>query len=361
MKSVVHVITTINRGGAENQLLTLVKEQVRIGLNVTVIPLKGELDLLENFTSLGASVNLEVVNKPLLKQIRILKKLLSRNLIIHAHLPRAEILTSLSTSSGFIFSRHNTEAFFPSAPKFISTILSRLVTYRAKSGIAISCAVKDFLYDSREISQKLPLHVILYGIPISSKNYLKIEKGAAIDFGVNINPFVVGTIGRLVPQKDMPTLLRAFSLVLESKPNSVLVVIGEGAEEVNLLELAQELSISEKIFWVGKTSDTESYLSLMDVFVLSSIYEGFGLVLVEAMVSGVPIVASRNSAIPEVLGEKHLGLANTGDYSDFAKKILMMSDPKVRLVCLESQNLRLPLFDSSKMVNEIVEVYKAYF
>ncbi len=359
MTHVVHVITTINRGGAENQLLILVREQLRIGLKVTIIPLKGELDLLEDFTKVGASVNLEVFNKPLLKQFRVLRNLLSTDFVVHAHLPRAEILSSISTKGTFIFSRHNSEPFFPSAPRFISTILSRFVCRRAKSGIAISQAVKDFLYESREISHKLPLSVILYGIPLASEDYLAIQKKALIDFGNVAQPFVVGTIGRLVPQKDYPTLLRAFSLIVEKKPNAVLVILGDGVERKSLNKLAQELSISEKIIWIGKTSNVYPYLSLMDVFVLSSIYEGFGLVLAEAMVCRVPVVASRNSAIPEVLGETHPGLAQTGDPYDFASKILMMANLSVRNSTLEHQDLRLHLFDPAKMAGEILEIYKS--
>lgn len=359
MTHVVHVITTINRGGAENQLLILAREQLRIGLKVTIIPLKGELDLLKEFTQVGATVNLEVVNKPLLKQFRILRKLLSSDLVVHAHLPRAEILSSISTNSNLVFSRHNSEPFFPSAPRFVSAILSRFVSYRAKSGIAISQAVRDFLYESREISQKLPLRVILYGIPLASDDRLATQEKVLIDFDKEAQPFVVGTIGRLVPQKDYPTLLRAFSLILENKPNAVLVILGDGVERESLNKLAQELSISKKIFWVGKTSNVYAYLSLMDVFVLSSIYEGFGLVLAEAMVSRVPIVASRNSAIPEVLGETHPGLAQTGNPHDFASKILLMADGIVRISALENQDSRLHLFDPAGMAREILEVYQS--
>ena len=202
------------------------------------------------------------------------------------------------------------------------------------------------------------MEVILYGIPMDSASCLESQNEVDLGFRKNSEPFVVGTIGRLVPQKDFPTLLRAFSLVLHEKPNASLVIIGDGAEKDALSELAQNLSIANKVFWVGKTSNVYAYLSRMDVFVLSSIYEGFGLVLVEAMVGGVPIVASRNSAIPEVLGDNHPGLARTGDSADFASKILMMANPSVRVLTLEEQGSRLHRFDPSEMAREILKVYQ---
>ena len=80
MKSVSHLITTVERGGAENQLLVLVKEQIASGWHVEVIPLKGPLELKSELDDLGAQLDLSLHNKPILAQIFILRASLSKSI-----------------------------------------------------------------------------------------------------------------------------------------------------------------------------------------------------------------------------------------------------------------------------------------
>ena len=147
MTKVYHLITTISRGGAENQLVVLVKEQVKQGLEVHIVYLKGVAELEQELISAGGFVHHELVGKSPLVQPWHLARLIAReNVIVHAHLPRAE-LVGLATVGNFRFiaTRHNAESFFPGAPKFLSRFLSRLVERRATRIIAISNSVKEFL------------------------------------------------------------------------------------------------------------------------------------------------------------------------------------------------------------------------
>ena len=109
MNSVYHVITTIKRGGAENQLLILVKEQIKLGLDVHIVFLKDEPELFPDLVALGAHVHLELSMRGFLTQPLQLRKLIrQKNAVVHAHLPRAELVT-LFTPGKFtmIVSRHN--------------------------------------------------------------------------------------------------------------------------------------------------------------------------------------------------------------------------------------------------------------
>lgn len=359
MNEVTHVITTIERGGAENQLLILVREQVLLGLDVTIIPLKGEAELLKDFLSTGASVDLRIINLSILTQIRALRKELRNTKLVHAHLPRAELLVALCASNNFVISRHNAEPFFPGAPRFFSNALSRFVTFRAVRGIAISMAVRNFLIDYGEVSSRFRMDVVLYGSP----DYLPPDMLRVMHLRTDLklleSDFVVGSIARLAPQKDLSTLLRAFAIVSAEQPNAKLLIVGGGPDKEILIKEAAELKISNQIVWVGRTSEIYAYLQIMNVFVLPSLYEGFGLVLVEAMVAGRPIVASNNSAIPEVLGSSHLGLAQTSVAEDFATKILALSNSQYREKVLELQALRVPLFNPREMSLKIIQVYNS--
>jgi glycosyltransferase involved in cell wall biosynthesis len=98
-------------------------------------------------------------------------------------------------------------------------------------------------------------------------------------------------------------------------------------------------------------------LMRLDIFVLSSLYEGFGLVLLECMDAGVPILASNISAIPEVLGENFPGHAQPGNAHEFYKKLIELSNPLVRQRVLNLQNQRLAFFDAQNMCEKVIKTY----
>lgn len=360
MKKIVHVITTISRGGAENQLLILAREQVSSGQDVTVVFLKDAPELLEDFQSAGVTVNESCYEKNILYQLMLMVKYFKNNdVIIHAHLPRAEILVAAtSMKRSFIVTRHNSEKFFPKMPTSISSFLSRMVTDRAKLVIAISNEVSIFLKKTKEISENTKIDIIKYGFDntmvISQKNTIKSE------LGLNDSDIIVGTIGRIVPQKDYPTLLNAFAAFNNIVPNSKLIILGDGPLSSEMKWLTTKLSLDKNVLWLGKKSKIQDYLSIMDIFVLSSIYEGFGLVLLEALSVGVPIVASNISAIPEVLGSDYPYLARVGDSSDFVEKMMEIyqadADEITKLVLLAKG--RLDLFNPKQMKERVDAVYQ---
>ena len=355
MTKILHVITTINRGGAENQLVVLVREQVKNGMDVSVIYLKGEPELEQELLAAGASVLHSIANKmPFLQlfELQLIAKI--EKSLLHAHLPRAELLTRFSAGKNdYVVSRHNAEPFFPGAPQLLSSYLSRLVIQKAKHVIAISFAVSTFLIEKKEIKEIEKLSVVHYGYrPQPSEDRLTAKINIDDRLGI-----CIGTISRLTRQKDLPTLFSAFAQFLIRHPNSTLLLVGGGEGKDQLLNLAKTLDIAKNIEWVGRTSQIPDYLSRMDIFVLSSLYEGFGLVLLEAMDAGVPLIASNNSAIPEVLGEDFPGLVKTGDVADFVKKMNEYTNLNVREKVLKEQDVRLKTFNAEVMCSQISEIY----
>lgn len=356
MMRVLHVITTINRGGAENQLLVLVREQVKSGMEVSVLYLKGDPELEQDFSDAGANVVHDIANlNPFFQFLKMRSISKGQKALLHAHLPRAELLTRFSSASNpFVVSRHNAEPFFPGAPQFLSSFLSRLVTEKAKNVIAISYAVCDFVSSKNEVSDLKKITVVHYGYQ-PSPNVDRLN--AKVELGEE-SKICIGTISRLTRQKDLPTFFSAFAQFLSLHPGSVLLLIGGGEEKNSLVELAEELGIAHNIEWVGRTSEIQGYLSRMDVFVLSSLYEGFGLVLLEAMDAGVPVIASNNSAIPEVLGDDFPGLAKTGDVQNFLEKMNHFVEIENRRHALEVQDERLRIFKADLMCSRISRVYQ---
>lgn len=352
MKSVLHIITTISRGGAENQLLILVEEQLRQGFDVSVVYLKGEPELLGDFELLGAKVFQDAAKKGLLRQPWIIRNIAKKSgAVIHAHLPRAELMTLfLPFSLTIVASRHNAEPFFPGAPKFLSNFLAKTVSLRAKHIIAISQAVRKFLLNQGEVFDKDKIEVVLYGYYCKRTVTERIKK-------FNLNLQKIGSVSRLSEQKDIPTMIKIFEKVKEEAPNAILEIVGAGPLESSLKSLTKKAKLETDINFLGKTDKIIEFIESLDVFILTSKYEGFGLALLEAIDAGVPIVASRNSAIPEVLGDDFPGLCQTGDVEDFFEKILLLRNLDYRLKVLEMQEKRILLFSAEMMANKIEQCY----
>ena len=355
-KKVTHLITTIERGGAEKQLLTLTSEQVQSGIKVEVIFLKGKPELKKEFEESGVEVNQLLVGKSFLKQISLLSRHLRKNPSpIHAHLPKSELLAAIVVRNKyFVFSRHNSEPFWPGGPRIISNLLSKYVCKRASQGIAISNAVKSYLIERGEVPNSYTIDVVYYGF---QKDILT-NSESLIFMNDQESNYKIGTIGRLVPQKNYPILLSAFSNVLKSLPNTELYIVGEGYLQKDLIDLSKSLGINDKVHWLGKTEYIKEFLSKIDLFILPSKYEGFGLVLLEAMIAKKPIIAANNSAIPEVLGKTYKGLFSTGDIEALAQQIkTTINDNSFSERLVQSYVSQLNLFDPSEMNRNIKNVY----
>jgi glycosyltransferase involved in cell wall biosynthesis len=353
---ILHVITTIERGGAENQLLVLIREQIKSGKEVHVIYLKGKPELAELLISSHAKIHSQFSNISFLKQLIMLRTRFRENFdVVHAHLPRAEIFCLfLPKRLPIVVSKHNCEAFFPGAPKKISLLLSSLVTKRSARIICISNAVREYLEGLGELIGVANVSTVLYGY---DPQFLPQPGSTKIKNSAGARP-TVGTVGRLVLQKNYPTLLRAISILIEDGFELNLVCIGSGPLESELQQLCDELKISSYVTWLGRKSDIANWIQTFDLFVLASSYEGFGLVLLESMQLGVPIVAARNSAITEVLGSKNPGLFQTGNADELAGKIKWFLSEVEGEKLAKTNTDRLDFFNPGQMEQRISDLYQ---
>ena len=339
--SILHVITTIDLGGAEKQLLTLATCQKEAGFEVEVVFLKDRPALLDSFLESGIKVDSSFAESRFWKQpFKLKRKQKQENLIIHAHLPRAEMLCALSLKpKSFIVTRHNSEPFFPTGPRILSKLFSRLVLRKSFASISISKAVANYLKTSGELRNLENNTVIYYGLRDTSVfPKKKIEK--------SVKAIQIGTVSRLAPQKNLPLLLGVLRELNSLGSSSFeLSVVGVGSLKDQLQALAIELGVAHSVYWKGKSDDVTSFYRSLDLFVLPSNYEGFGLVLLEAMSQGVPVIARKVSAIPEVMGEKHPGLIDSNSPIDLANKIRMiLEDEGIMNDCLKYQAKRLGEF-----------------
>ena len=160
--------------------------------------------------------------------------------------------------------------------------------------IGVSDAVRD---DIRACLSNWPVERIetLYNrIDVAAMQAELLPRSAArAHLGLPLDAWVVGNVGRLHPDKDQATLIRGFAQALPQLPSgSLLAIMGSGKLESALQRLAAELGVSESLRFLGQVPQARRYFSAFDVFALSSDHEPFGMVLLEAMAAGVPLLGS---------------------------------------------------------------------
>jgi glycosyltransferase involved in cell wall biosynthesis len=122
------------------------------------------------------------------------------------------------------------------------------------------------------------------------------------ELGIDADDFVYGAIGRMVPFKNHETLIRAFALAHPQIGKTKLVIIGEGRLESDLKQLTKSLGMTNHIIFSGVVPKANRVMKAFDFFVLPSINEPFGMVLLEAMAAKVPIISSDSGGAPEIVG-----------------------------------------------------------
>ncbi len=182
-----------------------------------------------------------------------------------------------------------------------------LVTHLMKKNMLIAGVSNSMQEDIRKDLPNLPAEQIitLYNI-LDYQLFLPqllSRQEARLKLNLSENDFIFGNIARLVKDKDQKTLIKAFALLKNNCPNAKLIIMGVGKLESELKAQVHSLALEKEIIFTGFIDDGFRYMKAFDVFVLTSISEAFGRVLLEAMVAHVPVIAARSEGIPEVMGD----------------------------------------------------------
>jgi glycosyltransferase involved in cell wall biosynthesis len=184
------------------------------------------------------------------------------------------------------------------------------------------------------------------------------------ELGIPPDALVVGYVGWLIPIKGVTYLLSAMSKVLEKHPKSMLVLVGKGddkgEEEIKLKEQAERAGLADKVRFLGWRSDVDEIMGCFDIFVLPSLNEGMGRVLVEAMAAGLPIVASRVGGIPDLVKNGQNGLlVPPKDASALENAIsALLEDQEKRKRMGEAGTKMCRQYSAEAMVEQIDNLYK---
>ncbi|MGN1190482.1 MAG: glycosyltransferase, partial [Candidatus Ornithospirochaeta sp.] len=215
--------------------------------------------------------------------------------IIHDHLMDSASETfRVAKEMGRITIAHShTADVSPSISEMVRAYFRKDLYKRSDYRFACSEKAGKWLYRDKADFKVLNNAIDTASFRFSDSERKKIRK----ELGISDDSFLVGTVGRMAVEKNQLRLLEIFKNLLNEKKNARLLIVGDGPLYKELKERVNKLGIDDYVIFTGSRSDVPSLLSGMDSFVLTSFNEGLGIVLIEAMASGLPCVFT--STIPQ--------------------------------------------------------------
>lgn len=239
--------------------------------------------------------------------------------IIHTHGVKANFLTRLasigSQKIGVTTVHSNLRFDYQGTLTYLVASLMERSTRRFNTHyIAISRALQDILHHQGISKEQTSL--IYNGIPLADfqKHELREShrESLLLEWDLPQDAFVFGTVCRFVPVKGLPYLIQGFHDVAKEDPDDKhryrLVLIGDGPERNSLEQLVHSLGLNERVRFTGFRKDVPDCLHALDTFVHSSLYEGMGYTIIEAMASRVPVIATNVGGVGEVVFADKTGI-----------------------------------------------------
>lgn len=177
------------------------------------------------------------------------------------------------------------------------------------------------------------------------------------DIEIDRKDFIFLFAGRLHYQKNLPVLFKAFDRLIKEGAKAMLIIAGDGELKPVLADLAEELNITERVRFIGKRNDLPQVMKLANCFVLSSAFEGFGLVVGEAMASGVPVIATNCGGVAEVMGT-YGKLVDVDDIAALAAAMREIYDHQPQKnTLLEAREYIVQKFGKGAIATQWIELY----
>lgn len=357
---VLHIITSLFPGGAEKLLLDSIPFYKELGLEVDVLLLNGcdsiFLKTLKRMNNCHVySLGKGSVYNPLLifKIIPFLKKYH----IIHTHLFPTLYWVALakyfsSSSCKFVYTEHSTHN--RRREKVLLRPFEKFMYNRFDKIIAISKYTKRNLLEWIGHKNESRVEVIENGINLSK--YTQAIPYNRETLKISLDTKVILMTARLSIQKDHYTLVRAFAKL--SDISSCLILIGDGPLKSSLVSLTRELGIEDRVLFLGIREDVPELVKMADICVLSSNWEGFGLVAAEYMAASKPTLASNVEGLRDIVNDAGI-LFEKGNDDDLRNKIEnLISDNSYYEQISEKCYERSLEFGLDKMVNSYINIYK---
>ncbi len=367
---VLHVIKAVGVAGAERHLLTLVPGLRARGIDAEILLLvEPQLPLdsfIEQAAACGVTVQREIIRRDLdLRLIPRLRAIYAQEKpdVVHTHLLHADLFgipaARLAGVPVIVSTRHNDNVFRRRLPvRLTNQTLWRMVS----GGIAISDAIHRFCIDVEHAPAE-NVRTIYYGLDAPTDDATRQARRAAFRAELDVAPEtpVIGMVCRLIEQKGIRYAIEAFAKVAPRFPDALLVIAGDGPLRNALAAQARTLGVSERVHFLGWREDALTVFAGLDLLLMPSLWEGFGLVMLEAMSQRVPILGSAVSAIPEVVADGVTGrLVPPRDADALADALgqLIADAPLRRHMGLLGEERLEEAFSADRMIDDTAALYR---
>ena len=377
MNRLLHIITRMDVGGSSDDTLMLASRIPRSefdptlisGLTVDPVPACGDTLRLTGVPW----IQIPHLQRP----VHVLRDLhalcsLTRGIralrpdIVHTHSSKAGLLGRLAarlvgvprilhTPHGHVFQAYygpSTTQLFIRLERFAARFTERIVVLTdTEAGQHLAAGV-----GRREQFIRIPSGVDLDDVRSGAREAPRVRQ----ELGVSANTPVVGAVARLVPVKGLRHLIAAMPELLRHSPEAHLVLAGDGESRADLQRLAQDLQVTGRVHFLGFRRDASAITGALNVFVLPSLNEGQGRVLVTAMGLGVPVVASGVGGIPEVIQDGRQGLlVPPADPQSLACAIAAILNDRGRAAAMgEAGRQRAEMFSAEVMLERHLRLYR---
>jgi glycosyltransferase involved in cell wall biosynthesis len=359
---VLHVIYSLEVGGAERDLVNKLKmfDPSRYAFSICCLVRRGEF--AEKAEKLGAKIFcLEMKRRldpgALFRLRRLIRA--SRCDLLHLHLFSAGLLgrlAALGLGIPVIYTVQSARPRMPAWRIWCERILARRAARIIGSSEAVVRVLGKFGVDARRLTA-------IY----NAVDFEELALGSAgpplrDELGIGKDTFVIGTVARLRPVKGVRHLIKAAARIRDRLADLRILIAGDGPEKSSLAALCASLGLEEKVIFLGTRRDAGRVIEAMDLFVLSSDSEAFGIAVAEAMGCRKPVIASRVGGIPEIITDGDTGyLFSPGDVGELAEKIMSVYTGRedAQAVALRGEKAVKARFSAAVLAEQTEAVYQA--
>lgn len=355
---VLHILQRMEAGGTQALLMNIFRNMDRDKVQFDFLveyPDKQFYD--DEILKLGGKIYYSNVRNDfnILKFIKKLKKIIKENnyKIVHVHTYSIGYFCLKAAKECQVPVRiahsHNNETVhdFKYLPKLF---LQKIYTIYANYLFACSEEAGKYLFKNKEFE--------VLNNAIDSKKFIyneDIRKNMRKKLGLE-NSFVVGHIGRFHPQKNHRFLINIFSKIKEKKDNSKLLLIGSGELEDDIKKQVKELSLQDDVIFLENRKDINDLYQCMDVFLFPSLFEGLGIVAIEAQASGTPIVCSNMLPKETEVSDIYIKLDLKKPAEEWAEKVIEIANKNQ-----EKQNLQQNIIDAGFDLSSTVKMLQNFY
>jgi len=357
------MIDILTTGGAQKLLVTFGRDAAHYGIETEIVCLNPE-----EISPVGKElqeIGLKVIYFPAdhlmdLNRLRKVKKYLRLNRpdVIQTHLLYANVVGGIA---GFlagipVISTLHSTGPNPSDSKARNWVEAQVMKFFNRRVIAVGYKTAE-VHQPRVMNKKIDVVPNAVGSPIilneSEKKVIRKEIMG------DENRLMLISVGKFSPIKAYGDLIQAFALISPQYPQAILVFVGDGDQRLELMELSKNLNIENSIKFIGKRNDVPSLLAASDLFISSSIVEGMPLVIMEAMMAGLPIVSTSVGDLPFMVNQDCgiLVPPSKPELLAIAIGTMLMDPDKMKVMGESSHKFAEDNYSSSTWMKRLIQMY----